>query len=100
MAGYKVPDWKNTDDNTVFDVTVGKKVYRLPRLEYLTGAQAELMAKSDEHEGGIKGVLDVLSPGLGSAWRDVPSKFFNEFLESWHADSAVDLGESEASSGS
>jgi len=98
--GYKVPDWKNSDDETTFEVVVGKKTYVLPRLEYLTGAQAERMSKSDEIDGGIKAVLDELSAGLGSAWSDVPSKFFNEFLEAWHADSAVDLGESGASSGS
>lgn len=104
--GYKVPDWKQSKDQNMFDVTVpnkngkGEKVFWIVKVEYLTGAQTEMLAKAGDFEGGMYALIDELSPGLGSALRDVPNKFFNEFIDAWQADSGIELGESKASSGS
>jgi hypothetical protein len=98
--GYKVPDWKKSVEQNKFEVEIGGKTYSLPKTEYLTGRQAERIAHVDEIEGGMYAVLDEFCPGLGTAFRDVPSKYFGEFLEQWHDESSVTPGESEASSDS
>ena len=97
--GYKVPDWKKSIVQNKFDVEIGRKTYSLPKTEYLTGRQAALIAEVESNDG-MYDVLDDFCPGLGTAFRDVPTKFFSEFLEAWHAESSVTPGESEASSDS
>lgn len=98
--GYKVPDWKKSLDQNKFDVEVGSKTFQLVKVEYLTGAQTEMLANAGEFEGGMYALMDEICPGLGAAFKAVPTKFFNEFFEAWQADSGIELGESTASTGS
>ena len=98
--GYKVPDWKKSLDQNKFDVEVGSKTFHLVKVDYLTGAQTEMLAKAGEFEGGMYALIDELCPGLGTAFRNVPTRFFNELIEAWQKDSGIDLGESSASTGS
>lgn len=95
--GYKVPDWKKSIEQNVFEVELGKKTYKLPKTEYLTGNQAKVLAAVETNDG-MYDAIDEICPGLGSAFRDVPRKHFDEFLEAWHDESSVTPGESEASS--
>ena len=98
--GYKVPDWKKSLAQNKFDVEVGSKTFHLVKVDYLTGAQTELLAKAGEFEGGMYALIDELCPGLGTAFRGVPTRFFNAFIEAWQEDSGIELGESGASTGS
>lgn len=98
--GYVVPDWKKSIDQNKFDVTVGAQTFHLVKAEYMTGDQVEHLKAADSHEGGMYGVLDDLCPGLGTAFRGVPQKYFKEFVEAWQKDSGIELGESSASTSS
>ncbi|OAZ40950.1 hypothetical protein A9Z40_03140 [Microbacterium arborescens] len=95
--GYTIPDWKKSIDQDKFPVTTEDGVYNLPKAEYLTGRQAQLLQEADEVEGGIWAVLDEITPGLGTALLDVPVKYVKEMVEAWQDDSGISLGESEAS---
>jgi hypothetical protein len=100
MGSYRVPDWKKSVEQNKFEVELDGQTFSLPKAEYLTGSQAERMSRVEEIEGGMYTVLDEICPGLGAAFRDVPAKFFGEFLEAWQKDSSVEPGESSPSSSS
>jgi hypothetical protein len=95
MAGYKVPDWKKSIGQNMYDVEVGDKTFTIPRAEYLSAEHVELMSRTGEL--GSTFVLNTICPGLGDAFAPVPVKFVNEFIAAWQKDSSIDLGESEAS---
>lgn len=100
--GYKVPDWRNApDEETKFKVDFPDgRTFWPPKVGFLNGEQAERMGQADEVEGGMYAVLDEICPGLGSAWRLAPNRYFLEFLKNWHKDSDLEPGESSDSSGS
>ncbi len=95
--GYTIPDWKKSIDQNKFEVTTEDGIFLMPKAEYLTGRQTQLLESADEVEGGIYAVLDDICDGLGTALLDVPVKFVKEMVESWQEDSGISLGESEAS---
>lgn len=117
MPGYKVPDYKKSVAQNMFDVEVGGLVFTIPRAEWLPSEQIELLTKTGEL--GTITVLNRICPpvapdvddegndipntgklGLGDAFRPVPIKFANEFITAWQKDSTVDPGESSASASS
>ncbi|WP_157560528.1 hypothetical protein [Microbacterium gubbeenense] len=98
LMGYKVPDWKKSLDQNKFDVEVDGSTFLLPKAEYMTGAQVQRFSEADDVEGGVYTVLDEVSPGLGTAMKDVPVKYVKEFISEWQKDSGISLGESSASS--
>ena len=98
--GYTVPDWRKSIGQNMFDVEVDGVTYQLPRVEYLTAAQAQRMDGINEREGGVLMFLDELAPGLGSAFKGTPVKYLNEFVKAWQEDSGIALGESGASANS
>lgn len=95
--GYKVPDWKKSIDQNLFEVEVGEETFHVIKAEYMTGVQVEMLQRAGNDPGGLYGVLDELCPGLGTALRPVPLKFVTEFVQAWQADSGIELGESSAS---
>lgn len=95
--GYKVPDWKKSIDQNQFEVETESGVFKLPKAEYLTGAQILRFREADSIEGGVYAVLDEVSPGLGTAMLDVPIRYVKEFVTNWQKDAGVSLGESSAS---
>lgn len=96
--GYKVPDWKKSLNQNMFDVeTDDGQTFQLPKAEYLTGTQVMRFREADEIEGGVYAVLDEIAPGLGGAMAEVPIKFVKEFIADWQKDAGVSLGESSAS---
>ncbi|UGS26322.1 hypothetical protein K8F61_17100 [Microbacterium resistens] len=97
--GYKLPDWKKSLDQNMFDfeTDTGEK-FLLPKAEYLTGKQVQRFAEANSVEGGVYTVLDEVAPGLGTALADVPVKFVKEFIQEWQKDAGITLGESSASS--
>lgn len=96
--GYKVPDWKKSIKQNLYEIETDDGVFYLPKVEYLSGDQAIAMSQAQESEERTYEVLDELAPGLGAAFRPVPVKYLKEMIEDWQADSGVGLGESEASS--
>lgn len=96
--GYKIPDWKKSIDQNLFEVeTDDGQVFKLPKAEYLTGAQVQRFAAANDVEGGVYTVLDEVAPGLGTALLEVPVKFVKEFVADWQKDAGITLGESSAS---
>ena len=116
MSGYKVPDWRKSIGQNMYDVEVEGYEFTIPRAEYLTTEQVEKLGNSgelglirvlndicpavtheitDETTGEPHEVVD--KPGLGDAFAPVPIKFANEFVAAWQKDSQIELGESEAS---
>ncbi len=98
--GYKVPEWQKSIGQNMFDVEIGDKTFQLVKAEYLTGDQVARLQQVNEIDGGIYTVLDEICEGLGAAFRPVPMKFVNEFVQTWQKDSAISLGESSASANS
>lgn len=99
--GYKVPDWKKSIGQNKFEIDLGDAgTFVLPKVDYLTGEQAEKMDRANESEGGIYGFLDELAPGLGSALRPLPVFITREAIKEWQDDAGIGVGESSASAGS
>ena len=98
--GYKIPDWKKSIDQNMFDVETDDGTFQLPKAEYLTGAQVQRFQEANEVEGGVYTVLDEVAPGLGTALLDVPVKFVKEMVADWQKDAGITLGESSASANS
>lgn len=119
MPGYKVPDWRRSLGEHMFDVEVEGHVFTLPTSEYLAVETVELLGKigelgitevlnrvapaltrTEEDKEGVEYEVEV-RPGLGTAFAPVPQKYVLEFLSAWQKDeAAVDMGESDASAGS
>lgn len=95
MAGFKVPDWKKSIGQNMYEVEVGDKTFSIPRAEYLPAEHVDLMGRTGEL--GMSNVLNTICPGLGDAFAPVPIKFVNEFIEAWQQDSDITPGESGAS---
>ena len=95
--GYKVPDWRKSIGQNMFEVETESGVFLIPKAEYLTGAQAEAFAGSDSSPRAVFDALNDLAPGLGDALIGVPQLYVKEMLREWRAASAVEPGESSAS---
>lgn len=102
MGGYRVPEWKQSIRQNLFDVEIEGQSFQLVKAEYMTGDQVQALqvATSSGDPSDLYGFLDELCPGLGTAMRPVPMKFLNEFVQAWQKDSGMDLGESLASTDS
>lgn len=98
--GYKVPDWKKSVEQNLFEVTVGSKTFKLVKAEYMTGDQVEQLQAAGNDTAAVYAVLDDLCPGLGAAFKPVPVKYLTEFIMAWQKDSGMELGESSASTSS
>jgi hypothetical protein len=98
--GYVVPDWKQSIKQNVYPITIGSKVYDLPKSKFLTGEQAEKFKDAGEAGASAYDLFNELTPGLGDALRKLPVGIFQEIITDWQADGGITLGESGASENS
>lgn len=98
--GYVVPDWKKSIKQNVYPITIGSKVYELPKAKFLTGEQAERFKDAGGEGVSSYDIFDELVPKLGAELKKLPVAIFEEIITDWQKDSGVTLGESEASDNS
>lgn len=95
---FEVPDYKKSIDQNVFEVKIGSKVYKLPRMDLLSARQASAFNDADEKGAEeVYEILDGLAKGLGSALFDLPVRATQDVIEAWSKDANLTPGESPAS---